>query len=159
MYQRTSGFIPSNPAPDDDSTIKSGDFWPEISLKDLRSVMRTDGTVTNERLHHATITAISTVNSDLSAWADKQTAAGHTKLTDVPAMQIDGESVLLHNYRRAVYSMARASLYERYLDSSATSEAVKDADAKDQTADDLYRDARFAIRDILGVTRITVELI
>ncbi|MGL6147566.1 MAG: head completion/stabilization protein, partial [Plesiomonas sp.] len=43
--------------------------------------------------------------------------------------------------------------------SSATSEAVKDADAKDQTADDLYRDARFAIRDILGVTRITVELI
>lgn len=55
--------------------------------------------------------------------------------------------------------ICRASLYERYLDSAATAEAVKDASAKDLTADDLYRDARFAIRDILGVSHTTVELI
>mgnify|MGYP000553063806 CR=1 FL=1 len=107
----------------------------------------------------AVIDAVAAVNSDLSGWAINRQGDGYTALADVPSESIANEPVLVHWYRRAVYSMARANLYERYLDSAATADAVKDAEPRNLTADDLYRDARFAIRDILGVTHVTVELI
>lgn len=155
----TSGFIPTNPASKDEGEISSAPFWPVIKLADLRAIMRTDGTITTERLRHAVIDAIAAVNSDLSGWAINRQGEGHDQLADVPSQTISGESVLVHWYRRAIYSMARANLYERYLDSSATEAATKDAEPRNQTADDLYRDARFAIRDILGITHSTIELI
>lgn len=155
----TSGFIPTNPASKDEGEISSAPFWPVIKLADVRAIMRTDGTVTTERLRHAVIDAIAAVNSDLSGWAINRRAEDYEHLDDVPSQTINNESVLVHWYRRAVYSMARANLYERYLDSSATADAVKDAEPRNLTADDLYRDARFAIRDILGETHTTVELI
>ncbi|QTL92297.1 head completion/stabilization protein [Aeromonas jandaei] len=155
----TSGFIPKNQTSNDEGEIASAPFWPVIKLADVRAIMRTDGTVTTERLRHAVIDAVAAVNSDLSGWAINRQGEGHAELEDVPSQTIAGESVLIHWYRRAVYSMARANLYERYLDSSATAEAVKDAEPRNLTADDLYRDARFAIRDILGETHTTVELI
>ncbi|MGN5127743.1 head completion/stabilization protein [Aeromonas sp. 30P] len=155
----TSGFLPTNPANKDEGEVSSAPFWPVIKLKDLRDIMRTDGTITTERLRHAVIDAVSAVNSDLSGWAINRQGEGYEQLADVPSQTVNAESVLVHWYRRAVYSMARANLYERYLDSSATADAAKDTDARDQTANDLYRDARFAIRDILGETHTTVELI
>ena len=155
----TSGFLPTNPTNKDEGEVSSAKFWPVIKLKDLRDIMRTDGTITTERLRHAVIDAVAAVNSDLSGWAINRQGEGYERLADVPSQTVNAESVLVHWYRRAVYSMARANLYERYLDSSATAEAVKDTDARDQTANDLYRDARFAIRDILGETHTTVELI
>lgn len=155
----TSGFIPTNPAGKDEGEISSAPFWPVIKLADLRAIMRTDGTITTERLRHAVIDAIAAVNSDLSGWAINRQGDGYTALADVPSESIATESVLVHWYRRAVYSMARANLYERYLDSAATADAIKDAEPRNLTADDLYRDARFAIRDILGTTHTTVELI
>lgn len=155
----TSGFLPTNPTNKDEGEVSSAPFWPVINLNTLRAIMRTDGTITTERLRHAVIDAVAAVNSDLSGWAINRQAEGHQQLAEVPSQTVNAESVLVHWYRRAVYSMARANLYERYLDSSATAEAAKDTDARDQTANDLYRDARFAIRDILGETHTTVELI
>ncbi|QIF43978.1 head completion/stabilization protein [Aeromonas veronii] len=155
----TSGFLPTNPTNKDEGEVSSAPFWPVINLNTLRAIMRTDGTITTERLRHAVIDAVAAVNSDLSGWAINRQSEGYEQLADVPSQTVNAESVLVHWYRRAVYSMARANLYERYLDSSATAEAVKDTDARDQTANDLYRDARFAIRDILGETHTTVELI
>lgn len=155
----TSGFLPTNPANKDEGEVSSAPFWPVINLNTLRAIMRTDGTITTERLRHAVIDAVAAVNSDLSGWAINRQSEGYEQLAEVPSQTVNAESVLVHWYRRAVYSMARANLYERYLDSSATAEAAKDTDARDQTANDLYRDARFAIRDILGETHTTVELI
>ncbi|WP_310596734.1 head completion/stabilization protein [Aeromonas aquatica] len=159
MQIQTKGFIPTNPIPPNEGKIISGDFWPVIELADFRSTMRTDGTITTDRLRHAVIDAVASVNGDLALWSQYQMAAGYPSLMSVPAESINQESVLVHRYRRAVYAMARGNLYERYLDSSATGDAVKDTEARDTTAADMYRDARFAIRDILGTGHLTVELI
>lgn len=152
-------FIPTNPVPPNEGKVISGEFWPVIELEDFRSTMRTDGTITTDRLRHAVIDAVASVNGDLTLWSQRQMAAGYPSLGQVPAEAINNESVLVHRYRRAVYAMARGNLYERYLDSSATQDALKDVGAKGETADELYRDARFAIRDILGTGHLTVELI
>lgn len=155
----STGFIATAPTAPDEGQVTSDPFWPAISLADLRDTVRLDGTVTPARLKHAVIDAITSVNRDLADWRRAREAEGVATLAAVPGEVINGESAYLHSYRRAVYAMTRANLLERYTDYSATGDGVKGADAKIISSDDLYRDARFAIRDILGTTHITVALI
>ncbi|MGL5815328.1 MAG: head completion/stabilization protein [Aeromonas sp.] len=155
----TTGFIANAPTSPAEGEITSSPFWPAISLTDLRETVRLDGTVTTARLTHTVIDAITSVNRDLAEWRSARQAEGHATLTAVPGELINNESAHLHSYRRAVYAMTRANLLERYTDYSATGDGVKGADAKVMSSDDLYRDARFAIRDVLGTTHNTVELI
>lgn len=155
----STGFIANAPTSPAEGEIDSTPFWPAISLPDLRDTVRLDGTVTTARLKHAVIDAITSVNRDLADWRRAREAEGVATLAAVPGEVINGESAYLHSYRRAVYAMTRANLLERYTDYSATGDGVKGADAKIISSDDLYRDARFAIRDILGTTHTTVELI
>ena len=155
----STGFIANATTSPAEGEIDSSPFWPAISLPDLRDTVRLDGTVTTARLKHAVIDAITSVNRDLADWRRAREAEGVTTLAAVPGEVINGESAYLHSYRRAVYAMTRANLLERYTDYSATGDGVKGADAKIISSDDLYRDARFAIRDILGTTHITVALI
>ncbi|MDX7846023.1 head completion/stabilization protein [Aeromonas caviae] len=155
----STGFIANAPTSPAEGEIDSSPFWPAISLPDLRDTVRLDGTVTTARLKHAVIDAITSVNRDLADWRRAREAEGVTTLAAVPGEVINGESAYLHSYRRAVYAMTRANLLERYADYSATGDGVKGTDAKIISSDDLYRDARFAIRDILGTTHNTVALI
>lgn len=155
----STGFIANAPTSPAEGEIDSSPFWPAISLPDLRDTVRLDGTVTTARLKHAVIDAITSVNRDLADWRRAREAEGVATLAAVPGEVINGDSAYLHSYRRAVYAMTRANLLERYADYSATGDGVKGADAKIISSDDLYRDARFAIRDILGTTHNTVELI
>ncbi|WCH24357.1 head completion/stabilization protein [Aeromonas salmonicida] len=155
----STGFIATAPTAPDEGEIANSPFWPAISLPDLRDTVRLDGTVTTARLTHAVVDAITSVNRDLADWRSARLAEGHATLAAVPSEVINNESVRLHSYRRAVYAITRANLLERYTDYSATGDGVKGADAKIISSDDLYRDARFAIRDILGTTHNTVELI
>ena len=155
----STGFIANATTSPAEGEIDSIPFWPAISLPDLRDTVRLDGTVTTARLKHAVIDAITSVNRDLADWRRAREAEGVATLAAVPGELINNESAHLHSYRRAVYAMTRANLLERYTDYSATGDGVKGADAKIISSDDLYRDARFAIRDILGTTHNTVELI
>ncbi|KMK98532.1 MULTISPECIES: head completion/stabilization protein [Aeromonas] len=155
----STGFIATAQTAPDEGQVTSDPFWPAISLADLRDTVRLDGTVTTKRLTHAVIDAVTSVNRDLAQWRTARQAEGHATLAAVPGELINNESAHLHSYRRAVYAMTRANLLERYTDYSATGDGVKGADAKVVSSDDLYRDARFAIRDIIGTTHITVELI
>ena len=153
-------FITTSPLPETVTTIISNStFWPDIDLSQLRDAVRIDGTVTDNRLTHAVINAISSVNRDLSDWRQAQKAVGATTLSDVEAEEINGESELKQLYLRAVYATTKANLIERYRDYDATGDGHKSADKLELSADDLYRDARFAIRDIIGETHTTVELI
>ena len=153
-------FITTSPLPETATTIITNSvFWPDIDLSALRDAVRIDGTVTDDRLTHAVINAISSVNRDLSAWRQEQQAAGAVTLADVAADEINGESELKQLYLRAVYATTKANLIERYRDYDATGDGHKSADKLELSTDDLYRDARFAIRDIIGDTHTSVELI
>ena len=153
-------FITTSPLPETVTTIITNSvFWPDIDLSQLRDAVRIDGTVTDERLTHAVINAISAVNRDLSLWKQAQQAAGTATLADAAAEEINGESELKQLYLRAVYATAKANLIERYRDYDATGDGHKSADKLELSTDDLYRDARFAIRDIIGETHTTIELI
>jgi hypothetical protein len=149
----------SPPAPQAETEIVSSAFWPPIDPAQIREAQRIDSTITPERLRAALIEAIAGVNVELAAWRILRQAEGTVSLAEVAADEIDDESIHVHRYRRAVGCIAKANLLERYRDFDATARGDRKADALESPIDDLRRDARWAIADILGTGRSVVELI
>ncbi|CAK7056382.1 MAG: hypothetical protein CITR_02433 [Citrobacter freundii] len=139
--------------------ISNNSFFPDIDTQHLRTAQRLDSTITNERLREALLIALASVNEDLREWRLERENRGIARIADTTAERLDGESVNLHRYRRAVYSLTHANLLERYRNFDATAHGSKLAEQKESTADDLTRDARFAVRDILGKPRSTFVLV
>lgn len=137
--------------------IENDGFFPAIGPEDFRAVMREDKSIPNARLEAVLIEAMISVNRELTPLRTEHSEAG--TLADVTAPTIKGESTLVHRYRRAVYSLAKAELMERYVDYDSTSSAQGKGEQKQLTADEHRRNARWAISDLLGRPRVKVELI
>jgi hypothetical protein len=110
------------------------------------------------RLRAAILGAIMTVELDLRAYAAAQIAAGHATLAAVPAPQLDGQSVQILRYTRAVALYAKAELIERHRDYDLTSAGTHQAEDLAPAIDE-RRDAQHAVRDLTGRTRTVVDLI
>jgi hypothetical protein len=139
--------------------IGNDGFFPDISVDHAYAAMRLDGTVTQQRMRAALVEAVISVNDELQTWKVAQVSFGRNTLADVPAPKIDGRSAHLHRYERAVHCLAAAWLIERYRTIDATAAGDRKAEAENLGVDDLRRDARWAISDIQGAARTTVELI
>ena len=92
-------------------------------------------------------------------WQAAKVAAGYATLGDVPAQEVDGTSRLVQLYLRAVYCATAVELHERYRSYDATGQGNQRADDLAPTIDEIRRDLRNAISDLLGTRRVTVELI
>lgn len=155
-----SAFIATNATNAADSFPITNDGWfPDLDGVHLRAALRLDGSVTDARLEVATVNALIEVNRELSPYRRAREEEGHANLAAVPASQLQGESYLVHLYRRAIACRAGAELAERMRDYSATGDVAERAEALTPTADEYRRDARWAIRNILGIAHTTVELI
>ncbi|HBL7051140.1 TPA: head completion/stabilization protein [Enterobacter cloacae] len=152
-------FVAPEPAPEQAEFIKNTPFWPDVSLSEFRSVMRTDGTVTQPRLKQVLLTAISEVNAELFDFRNRQRMLGWQALVEVPSDVLDGKSERIQHYHNAVYCWARAVLNERYQDYDATASGVKRGEELAETSGDLWRDARWAISRVQDAPHCTVELI
>lgn len=150
---------PPSPTAAEETAIENDGWFPAIDLAHLRSTMRLDGTVTPDRLGHAAVNAMLSVNAELAAYKEAQQAAGLATLAAVPAPQLGGESAQLHRYRRAVYACVQADLIERYRDFDTTGAGDKLAEKLELRIDALRRDLRWALADLMGQRRTTVELI
>ncbi|WP_198351062.1 head completion/stabilization protein [Flavisphingomonas formosensis] len=154
-----TGFV-SSPPPSSSATILGADgWWPDIDLAHLRDTMRLGTVVTDDRLTEAAIGAMISVRRDLRTWKLARVLDGAATLADVPAEPLAGVSELVLLWRRAVYNHACADLCETYRDLSATSDGSDRAEARALGADDYRRNALFAVRDMLAVGRVAVELI
>ncbi|MBN2974945.1 head completion/stabilization protein [Pseudomonas lactucae] len=139
--------------------INTDSFWPSIDLDGLRASLRIDASVTPARLETAVIAAAINLNNELRKWRATQLAAGYESLADVPGDRIKDVSVQAHLYRRAIEAATGAEVCERYRDYSATNKGNEKAEETAPTIDDYRRDLRWAVRDFLGLSRTTVELI
>lgn len=135
----------------------TNDGWfPDIDATAARSALRLDGSVTDIRLETALVNAMLSVNQDLADFK-----AGHDNfqgLEKVPAIEINQTSRLVILYKRAVVCTAGAEIAERYRSYDTSASGDRNADAMTDSADELRRDARWAIRDLIGRVRMTVEL-
>jgi hypothetical protein len=153
--------MPATPAPgtSTNASVQNDGWFPDIDLLHVRQAQRLDGTVTDARLRDAVIGAVIDVNTRLHAWRAAHEASGITRFAAVPAPEIGGESVKLALYRSAVGRLAKADLTERYRDYDSTKSGAAHAAQLETTTDDDRRAAHWAISDIAGRPRTTVELI
>ena len=149
--------IEQPPAPE--TPVVNDGFFPNIEPVAIREAARIPSSVTPARLRAAILGAIMSVEIDLRPFAADSIAAGYATLADVPAPQLDGQSVQLIRYNRAIALYSKAELVERHRDFDTTSAGGSQADELGPSIDELRRDAMHAIRDILGRTRTTVDLI
>lgn len=134
-------------------------FFPDIDLAAAREQARITTAITGPRLRTALIGAVLSVGIDLASFKASAIASGHASLADMPAPQIDGKSINVLRYLRAVHLYAKAELIERHRDFDTTTAGGSQADELGQSIGDLRRDALHAVRDIVGITRTTVDLI
>ncbi|MCI3205821.1 MULTISPECIES: head completion/stabilization protein [Pandoraea] len=158
-------FLAAAPTTDAGETVKNDGFFPDIDITTMRDTQRLDGTVTEPRLKAEVIEAMLYVNGALSNWRSQRVAEGFETLADVKTVggravpEVAGTTAFVIRYTRAVFCWAHASLIERYRNFDATATARKEDDVTRPGADELRRDANWAINDITGATRSTVELI
>ncbi|HFC9834092.1 TPA: head completion/stabilization protein [Klebsiella pneumoniae] len=153
------GVVVIPPPASDEPVIKNTFFFPDIDPKRVREGMRLEQTVSPARLREAIKTGIAETNAELFLWREQQIAGGVSKLADVPADDLDGESVRVFYYLRAVTSMATATLYERYRGVDASAKGDKKADSIDTTVDELWRDMRWAVSRVQDKPRCIVSQI
>lgn len=156
-----SGFVATaQAAPDSAADQVGNDGWfPDLTLSAIRSALRLDGTVTDDRLRDAARYGMSSVNTSLAAFKLSHVIAGIAAFQDVPSDQLDGESRLMMLYRRAVFGLAKSDLTERYRDFDSTDAGLRRAVDMDPSIDEQRRNAFWAVREILGLPRSVVELI
>lgn len=145
--------------PTEPTTITNAPFFPDISVESFRDAMRVDGTVTDERCKHSLQAAVFSANDQLSNWVQDQVSIGISEITEIPTKAWQATGYHEQLYLRAVYSLAKANLIERYRDYDTTGTGHKKADALAPADDDYRRDAAWALSDICGSHRTTVELI
>ncbi|MDK1707018.1 head completion/stabilization protein [Serratia marcescens] len=145
--------------PTEGQIVTNSAFWPDIDTTDMRGSVRLDGQVTEERLLNETREAMARVNRELRDWQFIQQAAGYTALSEIPAEVIDGQSVLVMRYCRAVYCTAKALLLEGYRDIDTTRDGEKHAEALSTQIESAWRDSQWALRDIMGLSRALAEIV
>ena len=153
------GMVVIPPPASDEPVIKNTFFFPDIDPKRVREGMRLEQTVAPARLREAIKTGIAETNAELFLWREQQIAGGVNALADVPADDLDGESVRVFYYLRAVTSMATATLYERYRGVDASARGDKKADSIDTTVDELWRDMRWSVARVQDKPRCIVSQI
>ena len=149
-FANASAFPQDPTTPTDVDQTITQPWWPEIKTRDAREIVRISGTVTQERLVEALQNAIWSVNQELAEWSQSRRAAN-------PSEETLTDDRLVGLYRRAVYHYAKAELIERYRDFDMTNAGSSRDEDKIDGADDARRNLRWAISDILGRSRVTVE--
>ncbi len=153
-------FAPTvDPNSTEGQTVSNIAFFPAISVDAFRSTTRMQDTVADGRVVQAIRESVITTNRELTAWRAAQTALGYADIGSVPADAYGDITELEHHYLSAVYAHAKALLMEQYLDIDSTETGQRRAAEFDGTVDSWRREAREAIRAILGIPRATVELI
>lgn len=156
-----SGFIANGtiPAAAEPHPITNDGWWPDLDGEAVRAALRLDSSISAMRLEVAIVNAVLSVNRDLDTYKQAQQALGHATLAAIPGPLIQGVTRPVHLYLRAVYCTAGAELAERYRSYDSSNAGDKNAEELTPSIDEYRRDARWAERDLLGVSRATVELL
>ena len=161
-----NGFvITANPPATTAEPVVTNDGWfPDMHPADVRKACRLDGTVTADRLRPALIDAMLSINAELAEFkAEQQASWSYASLADVPAPVADGQSIKLLHYYRAVHYCLMADVAEAYRNMSmlpaGTGKADHVLEALVIELGEHRRKQRWAISDLLGRARCTVDLL
>lgn len=149
-----TGFSFNAPTTMPDESISNDGFFPNLQLNLIQESVRLDGSISNPRLKDAAIAAMLEINEQLRSLKFKASA-----LSELATSTIDGKPNTELLYLRAIHSAIAADINEKYRSYDSTGDGQKRAEELSPTIDEHRRNLRWAIRDLLGTSRCTVELI
>jgi hypothetical protein len=134
--------------------ISNGEFFPVISLDDIRDFVRIDGAVTDVRLRQLVLEEIIDTNRLLASLVMKADT-----LADLATSIIDGKPDTEVLYFSAVSNGVAAKVNENYRNYDSTNSGNKKAEHAFLTVDDYRRNKMWAIQQLKGENHSVVELI
>lgn len=152
--------VPPAPASPENAVVEGDGWWPDIDCNVMRDELRLGDTVPHARLVAAIEGGLITVDGEMADWRTAREADGITELAEFePERTLGGKIRAVMLFTRAVRFAAAAELAELHRDMSATAHGQAQVDDQKLTAADYRRLCTQAIRDLIGTTRCTVELI
>ncbi|MFA9487161.1 MULTISPECIES: head completion/stabilization protein [unclassified Moraxella] len=136
------------------SQIDGGEFFPSVSVADVRDFVRVDGSVTDARLHQIILEETLDVMRLLDPLTKK---AG--RLTDLSTVFIDGKNAFEVWYFSAVANGVGAKVCEKYRNYDSTNKGNDKAAELSATIDEYRRNKMWALAQMQGRNQTVVELI
>lgn len=138
----------------------TGEFFPSIDVNDFRLAYRADSSYSDETVREALIMAFVNIADDLSVIVHSWQSAGYASLADVPAVQVDGQSILAVRHKTAVCCFAKAQLVDTFKDTDTTKGVGHDRANNHELSSDFWRrEGRAAINQLLDKPTIEATLI
>ncbi len=149
------GWAPENTQPVD-VPVNAGDFYPDLSTGEFRDIYRIPADLPQNTVVDQLRLAVVRVVQALSSWQSIQEAA---TLAEVDQPEVDDIGHLVLLWKRAVYCEAKAEIL-RETSTVDRREAAENAAKSGEDTEDKYREfAQDAIRQIVGMERVTIEII
>ncbi|MCJ2164650.1 MULTISPECIES: head completion/stabilization protein [unclassified Pseudodesulfovibrio] len=147
----------SGNATQESTTIVTNDgWWPNLSIAKFQESYRMPMEYPEGMLVDGLVLAMAWANKELAAW---RSASDSETFEAVHNSKLNGESLLLVYYRKAVFCHAKAFLLQQYPTIDRREAASNEAKESAETEGKFLEYAQQAIADFLGVGRVTVELI
>lgn len=150
----TSVFIPHEDIEESDETadevMNPDPFFPSLSIREFRLLMRNDDVVTEARLGHFLLTAAVFINDLLANYKKALTEK------EVDTLPSENEKQL---YKIAVFHRAKTYILESYRDIDTTGDGEQRAESYESRIAFEQQREREAIRLLIGKKRTTITLI
>ena len=145
------------PIAEEEAQVTNDPWFPAIDAAKVREACLLDGTVTAVRLANAIEAALDTVNAELRAYKAEQVSNGVASL----AATADGRQA--GRYMRAIHAHVQADLAEAYREIDTTphndSKTERIRERIEAKVAEHQRALRWAIADMLGISRVIVGLL
>ncbi|EOB4245188.1 head completion/stabilization protein [Vibrio metschnikovii] len=140
--------------------IENDGFWPDIEAGDFERLRSTPAAQDDERIAHALVNAVSSVNLQLVMLKTRYMAEGIVKAEDINAFpKIDDKNRIVIQYQSAVFARAKADLLADFATVHQKKEGDHLAERLKETKNELLAESERIIRNMLGKNRASVGLI
>lgn len=153
------GFLPDNKTQRSETPISSNPFFPQLNLKEFEESYGLPKEMSNSLVYSALIIAIDYVNNALSDYRYKKASEGYNKLDLVPSDSLGEFSAKVVQYKQAVYSSAKATLFRNNISLDLKSDADGAAKSAQEMVEHYERATTRAIAAIQGERAIGIHLI
>jgi hypothetical protein len=137
--------------------ITNDGWWPDTDVADFQCQRSIPASIKPETVTNALLTAIGEANAELASYKTDQEAKGYQSASHVPGPSAGNLNQLSAQYLKVIFARAKAELIGEI--TSAEREKANPGQQSEDTRERLLAEAAFAIRNILGYPRVTVDLI
>jgi len=131
-------------------TVKNDGWFPDLAVKDLQDIYRLPTEYADGLLVEGLQIAMAWANRQLKEWKAKQVEDGAKSLDEVKADKLGEVSILFLQYRRAVFSRAKAYLLKHFPTVNRRDNAENEAKESNETEATFKGFAAEAISEIKG---------